>query len=108
MPTVELAPDFHSTLSEVFGFSEFRGRQAEAVATVVEGGDAFVLKPTGGGKSLCYQLPGVVLPGTAIVISPLIALSASGRPELQHAVGRATRSPTAAGRRQPGSSLCLS
>lgn len=74
MPTVELAPDFHSTLSEVFGFSEFRGRQAEAVSSVVEGRDAFVLKPTGGGKSLCYQLPGVVLPGTAIVISPLIAL----------------------------------
>ncbi|MCA9775988.1 MAG: DNA helicase RecQ [Candidatus Eremiobacteraeota bacterium] len=72
--TVDLSSDFHTTLSEVFGFSEFRGRQAEAVGTVVEGRDAFVLKPTGGGKSLCYQLPGVVLPGTAVVISPLIAL----------------------------------
>lgn len=74
MPTVELTPDFHSVLSDVFGFSRFRGRQSEAVGAVVDGRDAFVLKPTGGGKSLCYQLPGVVLPGTAIVISPLIAL----------------------------------
>lgn len=62
------------TLSEVFGFSGFRGRQREAVDAVTNGRDTFVLKPTGGGKSLCYQLPGIVLPGTAVVISPLIAL----------------------------------
>lgn len=69
-----LSPDFRSALSEIFGFSEFRGRQAEAVAAVAEGRDSFVLKPTGGGKSLCYQLPGIVLPGSTVVISPLIAL----------------------------------
>ena len=62
------------TLSEVFGFSEFRGKQLNAVQSVMNGRDTFVLKPTGGGKSLCYQLPGLSLPGTAVVISPLIAL----------------------------------
>jgi ATP-dependent DNA helicase RecQ len=62
------------TLSEVFGFSGFRGKQAEAISAVTGGRDTFVLKPTGGGKSLCFQLPGMVLPGTAVVISPLIAL----------------------------------
>jgi ATP-dependent DNA helicase RecQ len=62
------------TLSEVFGFTGFRGRQQEAIDSVMAGSDTFVLKPTGGGKSLCYQLPGIVLNGTAVVISPLIAL----------------------------------
>lgn len=62
------------TLLEVFGFKNFRGKQKEAVDSALSGLDTFVLKPTGGGKSLCYQLPGVVLPGTAVVISPLIAL----------------------------------
>lgn len=63
-----------ATLAEVFGFPTFRGRQEEAVASLLSGRDTFVLAPTGGGKSLCYQLPGVALEGTAIVISPLIAL----------------------------------
>jgi ATP-dependent DNA helicase RecQ len=63
-----------STLREVFGFQSFRGRQEEAVQAVLSGRDTFVLAPTGGGKSLCYQLPGVVLSGTAVVVSPLIAL----------------------------------
>lgn len=62
------------TLVEVFGFSTFRGRQHEAIRSVLAGRDTFVLAPTGGGKSLCYQLPGVALPGTTVVISPLIAL----------------------------------
>ena len=62
------------TLRRVFGFSEFRGLQGEAVVHVVAGGDALVLMPTGGGKSICYQLPALCRPGTAIVISPLIAL----------------------------------
>ena len=66
--------DLRSTLSEVFGFSDFRGKQLDAIRSVMEGRDTFVLKPTGGGKSLCYQLPGLSLPGTAVVISPLIAL----------------------------------
>ena len=61
-------------LSEIFGFSQFKGRQEEAVDSVMSGQDTFVLAPTGGGKSLCFQLPGIVLPGTAVVISPLIAL----------------------------------
>ncbi len=61
-------------LRRVFGFPEFRGLQAEAVQRVVEGGDALVLMPTGAGKSVCYQVPALVRHGTAIVVSPLIAL----------------------------------
>ncbi|MEP9353392.1 DNA helicase RecQ [Xanthobacter sp. KR7-65] len=61
-------------LRTVFGYETFRGRQREIVDHVVEGGDALVLMPTGGGKSLCYQVPALVRPGTAIVVSPLIAL----------------------------------
>ena len=61
-------------LRRVFGFSEFRGLQEQAVDHVIAGGDALVLMPTGGGKSLCYQIPALCRPGTAVVISPLIAL----------------------------------
>jgi len=61
-------------LREVFGYEEFRGAQAEIVAQVLAGGDALVLMPTGGGKSLCYQVPAIVRPGAAVVVSPLIAL----------------------------------
>ena len=61
-------------LRRVFGFSAFRGLQEAAVARVVAGGDALVLMPTGGGKSLCYQVPALCRPGTAVVVSPLIAL----------------------------------
>ena len=61
-------------LRDVFGHAAFRGLQAEIVAHVAGGGDALVLMPTGGGKSLCYQLPALLRPGCAIVVSPLIAL----------------------------------
>ena len=61
-------------LHEVWGYSEFRGPQAEIVEHVVSGGDALVLLPTGGGKSLCYQVPSLVRDGMGVVVSPLIAL----------------------------------
>ena len=63
-------------LHDVFGYEEFRGQQAAIVDQVVGGGDAVVLMPTGGGKSLCYQIPALVRSGTGVVISPLIALMA--------------------------------
>ena len=62
------------TLRRIFGFEAFRGAQAEIVEHLVAGGDALVLMPTGGGKSLCYQLPALLRPGVAVVVSPLIAL----------------------------------
>uniref|UniRef100_UPI003568104F RecQ family ATP-dependent DNA helicase n=1 Tax=Mariniphaga sediminis TaxID=1628158 RepID=UPI003568104F len=61
-------------LQQYFGFNRFKGQQEEAVKSVLEGKNTFVLMPTGGGKSLIYQLPALLLDGTAIVISPLIAL----------------------------------
>ncbi|HCK17970.1 MAG TPA: DNA helicase RecQ [Thalassospira sp.] len=61
-------------LQEVFGYDRFRGQQAEIIDHVIAGNDALVLMPTGGGKSLCYQVPALCRPGTAVVVSPLIAL----------------------------------
>ncbi|MBA2237087.1 MAG: DEAD/DEAH box helicase, partial [Lysobacter sp.] len=61
-------------LRTVFGFDAFRGEQAQIVEHLVAGGDALVLMPTGGGKSLCYQLPALLREGCGIVVSPLIAL----------------------------------
>ncbi|WP_329789816.1 DNA helicase RecQ [Lentzea sp. DG1S-22] len=66
--------DALQVLQRVFGYPEFRGDQAAIVEHVIAGGDALVLMPTGGGKSLCYQVPALVRPGTGVVISPLIAL----------------------------------
>jgi ATP-dependent DNA helicase RecQ len=63
-----------AVLRSTFGYDQFRGPQAEVIGHVLNGGDALVLMPTGGGKSLCYQVPALVRPGVAVVISPLIAL----------------------------------
>ncbi|NVK34840.1 MAG: DEAD/DEAH box helicase, partial [Rhodobacteraceae bacterium] len=64
----------HEILNSVFGYPDFRGRQAEVVEALMLGHDAVVLFPTGAGKSLCFQIPALCRPGVGIVISPLIAL----------------------------------
>ncbi|MEZ7883860.1 MAG: DNA helicase RecQ [Bacteroidales bacterium] len=64
----------HEKLKFYFGFNSFKGQQEEVIQHLIEGNDAFVLMPTGGGKSLCYQLPALVMEGTAVIVSPLIAL----------------------------------
>jgi ATP-dependent DNA helicase RecQ len=69
---IELSPK--EALKQFFGFNNFKGLQEDVVKSVLEGNDTFVIMPTGGGKSLCYQLPALMLEGTAIVVSPLIAL----------------------------------
>jgi ATP-dependent DNA helicase RecQ len=86
MPTVKKNPgsktkasptpkiDLNAALQEYFGFKEFKGQQKEILQSLLSGQDTFVIMPTGGGKSLCYQLPAMALPGVAIIVSPLIAL----------------------------------
>ena len=66
--------DWHSPLKKYFGFGKFKGLQEDVVESILSGNNTFVIMPTGGGKSLCYQLPALMQEGTAIVVSPLIAL----------------------------------
>lgn len=66
--------ELHASLKKIFGFSKFKGLQENVIQNVLDGKDTFVIMPTGGGKSLCYQLPAIMKDGAAIVISPLIAL----------------------------------
>jgi ATP-dependent DNA helicase RecQ len=84
MPTVKKSPgkktsivqkiDLNAALQEHFGFKEFKDQQKHIIETLLSGKDTFVIMPTGGGKSLCYQLPAMISPGVAIIVSPLIAL----------------------------------
>jgi ATP-dependent DNA helicase RecQ len=67
-------PDADQILRDVFGYPAFRGQQRDIVSHVAEGGDALVLMPTGGGKSLCFQIPALIREGMGVVVSPLIAL----------------------------------
>lgn len=66
--------DLHAALKQYFGFSKFKGLQKDVIETLLSGKDTFVIMPTGGGKSMCYQLPALMQEGTAIIVSPLIAL----------------------------------
>ena len=66
--------DIYKGLKKYFGFKEFKGTQEESINSLLSGHDTFVIMPTGGGKSLCYQLPAMITPGVAIIVSPLIAL----------------------------------
>ncbi|HVE60510.1 MAG TPA: DEAD/DEAH box helicase, partial [Chitinophagaceae bacterium] len=64
----------HKSLQEHFGFTKFKDEQEQIIQSVLSGRDTFVIMPTGGGKSLCYQLPAILQSGVAIIVSPLIAL----------------------------------
>ncbi|MBT8256145.1 MAG: DEAD/DEAH box helicase, partial [Bacteroidia bacterium] len=66
--------DLYAALKKYFGFTQFKGLQEEVIASILGDENTFVIMPTGGGKSLCYQLPALIKDGTAIVVSPLIAL----------------------------------
>jgi ATP-dependent DNA helicase RecQ len=74
MPHPMTIDSLKEQLKKTFGFSQFRGEQEAIILNTIQGKNSFVLMPTGAGKSLCYQLPAIVMEGTAIVISPLIAL----------------------------------
>ena len=75
-----VAADPAATLQKVFGYSEFRPGQWPVIETALKGEPVLAIMPTGGGKSLCYQLPAALLPGTSLVISPLISLMRRLRP----------------------------
>jgi len=71
---MDITNDLESSLKKYFGFNQFKGQQKEIIQHLLNGDDVFVLMPTGGGKSLCYQLPALISEGVAIIVSPLIAL----------------------------------
>jgi ATP-dependent DNA helicase RecQ len=73
-PSIGPLADARGALKRVWGYDAFRGHQEAVIETVIQGGDALVLMPTGGGKSLCYQIPALVRPGVGLIVSPLIAL----------------------------------
>jgi len=76
------------SLKKHFGFNEFKNHQESVIKNLLEGNDSFVIMPTGGGKSLCYQLPALIMDGTAIVISPLIALMKKNTPRIRYYLGK--------------------
>ena len=82
-------PDLLHTLKATFGFDGFRPLQREIIEATLAGRDVFALLPTGGGKSLCFQLPALVRPGLTVVVSPLIALMKDQVDQMQAEIGRA-------------------
>ena len=80
--------DLQAKLKEIFGFDNFKGEQEAIIKSLLEGHDTFVIMPTGGGKSLCYQLPAIICKGTAIVVSPLIALMKNQVDAVRYTAGR--------------------
>ena len=77
MSTLTTQDTLYDALQHHFGFDQFKGDQEAIIRNLLDGNDTFVIMPTGGGKSLCYQLPALMFPGTAIIISPLINFEVS-------------------------------
>ena len=90
----------HQILTSVFGYPAFRHNQEAIIDRLLQGKDAVVLMPTGGGKSLCYQVPALCLPGVTIVVSPLIALMKDGRRPVLSGVKAAFLNSTQSGGEQ--------
>src|SRR5210317_2122435 len=76
--------DLKDSLKQFFGFDHFKGDQESIIKNVLDGKDTFVIMPTGGGKSMCYQLPALLSNGTAVVVSPLIALMKNQVDAIRH------------------------